>query len=171
MFSICMLRHNQGHFTRSCNDNIIVHFHVGSKEPIFLHWLLPPIVSGHHKLCYGLWNANPWNIASIFPFSLAVPTTHVVTEPVVVSQLWFYRDVYLGLPCKPYWADKRNQAILKFHWFLFLHRRCDHCKDVRAARRKVMICKHPDNLVIHLKRFSYSGNGRKISKHIQFPFR
>ncbi|CAB3986029.1 ubiquitin carboxyl-terminal hydrolase 19-like [Paramuricea clavata] len=49
--------------------------------------------------------------------------------------------------------------------------RCDHCKDVRAATRKLMICKHPENVVIHLKRFSYTGNGRKISKHIQFPLR
>lgn len=49
--------------------------------------------------------------------------------------------------------------------------RCDHCKNVRPATRKMMIFRNPKTLIIHIKRFSYSGNGRKIRKHVHFPLR
>lgn len=49
--------------------------------------------------------------------------------------------------------------------------RCDHCKDVRPASRKTTIVRHPKNMIIHIKRFSYVNNGKKIEKDVHFPLR
>jgi len=50
--------------------------------------------------------------------------------------------------------------------------KCNNCKKMRDCKRKFVMWKLPDILVIHFKRFKFSSwRSSKISKSVEFPMK